>query len=175
MMLKGPCLLTRAPLAFAQGNWDREREHNRAPGTAIRSYFGTEEQVNSPQHKQRFKDGDTRGWFLGMDSGPNRYNTSPGGGGGRGGGRGGGGAEVGGMSWSPAGGGGSPPLGITGESSLAQLVVRFPSLVLPHLCPVSVNSLPISLYPGALHFGSPTARRETAAVCRRDPQRNSHF
>ena len=63
-----------------------------------------------------------------MDSGPNRYATSPpsgggggGGGGGRGGGR-GGGAEVGGMNWSAESGGSSPPLGVTGETQLDQLV-----------------------------------------------------
>ena len=117
-----PALVDASAPSSAQGNWDREREHQRAPGTAIRSFFGTDEQEDSPQHAERFKDGDTRGWFLGMDSGPNRYATSPGGGGGRGGGGRGGGAEVGGMNWSSASGGSSPPLGITGETQLDDLV-----------------------------------------------------
>ena len=105
------------------GKWEREREHMRAPGTAIRDYIGSLDE-SSEAMRLRFKDGDTRGWVLGENS-PGRYGTSPGGGGGRrggggGGGRRGGGNVVGGVNWSQ-GGGPSPPLSIDGDTSLAQL------------------------------------------------------
>lgn len=87
----------------------------------MRSYFGSDEQESSPQHAERFKDGDTRGWFLGADSGPNRYNTSLSGGGGRRGSGNGGSREVGGVRWSQ-GGGSSPPVGINPETSLASVM-----------------------------------------------------
>jgi hypothetical protein len=119
-----------ALVAPGPGAWHREREHFRAPGTALASYLGTEAQLRTPASAARFRAGDTRGWALEHALGTpprqggredDRYQTSisSGAGGGAGGER-RRSQSVSGVNWSQDGPA-PPPLSLSAGTTLGEV------------------------------------------------------